>query len=77
MLALRPPTLVMPAVNAPGVEALLEAFRHLDTSTLPCTLRPAQVKPTLDRTEEMPLWSQSDFPELRLAPDGCGQGATR
>ena len=51
MLALRPPTLVMPAVNAPGVEALLDAFRHLDTSTLPCTLRPAQVKPTLDRTE--------------------------
>eukprot|EP00238_Polyblepharides_amylifera_P001309 CAMPEP_0196571678 /NCGR_PEP_ID=MMETSP1081-20130531/1824_1 /TAXON_ID=36882 /ORGANISM="Pyramimonas amylifera, Strain CCMP720" /LENGTH=299 /DNA_ID=CAMNT_0041888711 /DNA_START=193 /DNA_END=1088 /DNA_ORIENTATION=+ len=43
MLALCPPTLVLPSVNAAGLEALLSAYRELDTSPLPCEVVAAEV----------------------------------
>jgi len=42
MLSLPPPLLVVPKPNLAALETLLGAFRQLDTSSLPCTLHPAE-----------------------------------
>eukprot|EP00976_Prorocentrum_cordatum_P100683 1192325-Prorocentrum_minimum.AAC.5 len=44
MLSLSPPLLVLPKPNLTAVESLLDAYRQLDTSSLPCTLKAAEVR---------------------------------
>jgi len=48
MLSLRPPRMVVPKPNAAGIDALMEAYRVLDTSDLPYELVPSEVGDEID-----------------------------
>eukprot|EP00240_Pyramimonas_obovata_P006482 CAMPEP_0118940350 /NCGR_PEP_ID=MMETSP1169-20130426/31272_1 /TAXON_ID=36882 /ORGANISM="Pyramimonas obovata, Strain CCMP722" /LENGTH=314 /DNA_ID=CAMNT_0006884821 /DNA_START=369 /DNA_END=1310 /DNA_ORIENTATION=+ len=65
MLSLSPPLLVLPKPNLPAVEALLDAYRQLDTSSLPCTLQPAEVGDVVQLSK---LYVAKVFPTDHVVP---------